>query len=134
MFCKNCGNEMDNAACICVKCGLPKGSGENFCPTCGKPINADSEFCMNCGCSTESKQFSDKSKLTAGLLAVFLGAIGIHNFYLGHTQRGTIQLVATLLLSGTYVVPIAMAVWGIVEAVNIFMDKMTDSDGLPLKD
>ncbi|MCH5233667.1 MAG: TM2 domain-containing protein [Muribaculaceae bacterium] len=34
-----------------------------------------------------------KSKTTAGLLAIFLGALGAHKFYLGKTGMGVLYLV-----------------------------------------
>ena len=34
-----------------------------------------------------------KSKLTAILLCLFLGSLGIHRFYLGYTLIGVIQLL-----------------------------------------
>ena len=34
-----------------------------------------------------------KSKTTAGLLAIFLGGLGFHKFYLGQTGRGILYLV-----------------------------------------
>ena len=36
MYCRNCGNEMDKEAVICVKCGVPKGKGKVniHCPKC----------------------------------------------------------------------------------------------------
>ena len=36
---------------------------------------------------------TDKSKVAAGLLALFLGGIGVHKFYLGHTGQGIIYLL-----------------------------------------
>ena len=39
----------------------------------------------------------EKSNVVAGLLALFLGAWGVHKFYLGYTQEGGIMLGATLL-------------------------------------
>ena len=41
-----------------------------------------------------------KSKLAAGLLAIFLGTLGIHKFYLGYTTEGIIMLCITLLSAG----------------------------------
>lgn len=35
---------------------------------------------------------SSKSKFTAFILALFFGWIGLHNFYMGHTLRGLMQL------------------------------------------
>lgn len=41
-----------------------------------------------------------KSKMAAGLLGIFLGAFGVHNFYLGYTTKAVIQLCLTLLSCG----------------------------------
>lgn len=38
-----------------------------------------------------------KSKVAAGLLAIFLGGLGIHKFYLGYTTQGIILLLVSLL-------------------------------------
>lgn len=39
----------------------------------------------------------DKNKIVAALLALFLGGLGIHKFYLGKTTAGAIMLVCSLL-------------------------------------
>ncbi len=41
---------------------------------------------------------TDNKKMLAGLLAIFLGAFGIHKFILGYTKEGVIMLVATVIL------------------------------------
>lgn len=38
-----------------------------------------------------------KSKVAAGLLAIFIGALGIHKFYLGYSTAGIIMLAVFLL-------------------------------------
>ena len=38
-----------------------------------------------------------KSKVAAGVLGILLGALGVHNFYMGHTGKGIAQLLITLL-------------------------------------
>lgn len=40
-----------------------------------------------------STSTSSKNRLTAGLLAIFLGGLGIHKFYLGFTGPGLIYLL-----------------------------------------
>ncbi|MEE2951785.1 MAG: NINE protein [Pseudomonadota bacterium] len=35
----------------------------------------------------------EKSKIAAGLLALFLGGLGIHKFYLGYTTAGVVMLL-----------------------------------------
>jgi TM2 domain-containing membrane protein YozV len=50
---------------------------------------------------TESQQAdSSNKKLVAGLLAIFLGALGIHKFVLGYTKPGLIMLLVTVLTCG----------------------------------
>jgi TM2 domain-containing membrane protein YozV len=53
-----------------------------------------------------------EKKIAAGLLAIFLGALGLHKFYLGYTTAGIIMLVVSLLSCGTI-----MGVIGIIEGV-----------------
>ena len=45
-------------------------------------------------------QVSAKSKTTAGILALLLGGIGVHKFYLGHAGLGILFLVVTLFTCG----------------------------------
>ena len=47
--------------------------------------------------SEETKQ----KKLIAALLAIFLGWVGAHKFYLGYMKAGIIQLVVTLVTCGS---------------------------------
>lgn len=70
---------------------------------------------------------SDKSKIAAALLAFFLGTLGVHNFYLGHTSRGAIQLALTIvgwitaiLLVGFFLV-IGVSIWAFVEFILILV-------------
>lgn len=43
---------------------------------------------------------SGKSRGIAGLLAIFLGALGVHYFYIGKTVPGIVFLLLTLLSCG----------------------------------
>jgi len=49
----------------------------------------------------EVKMENQKSKMVAGLLGIFLGAFGVHKFYLGYTKEAVIMLVISLLSLGT---------------------------------
>ena len=49
MYCKNCGEQLNENQDICVKCGVVVGKGNSYCQNCGNPISADAEYCMNCG-------------------------------------------------------------------------------------
>ena len=136
MFCKNCGSQMDENAVVCVKCGAAKGSGNAFCPNCGQPTNAGAAVCLNCGSAlTATVSGEAKSKLVAGLLGIFLGSLGIHNFYLGYTTKAVIQLVICLVGSCLIIGPLVAGVWGLVEGIMIPTGKINvDGKGNPLKD
>ena len=60
-----------------------------------------------------------KNKTTAGLLAILLGAFGVHKFYLGDTNAGaitlTLSLGAGLVTCGA--ATFLMSVIGIIEGV-----------------
>ena len=62
----------------------------------------------------------NKSKIAAGLLGIFLGALGIHKFYLGYTKAGVIMLVVTLV-AGLFTLGIAAAVMSIIGLVEGIM-------------
>ncbi len=66
-----------------------------------------------------------KSRTLAGILGILVGALGIHNFYLGFNNKAIIQLVVSLvgapLTCG--IAPSAMAIWGIVEGIFILTKK-----------
>lgn len=72
-----------------------------------------------------SERISDmvvqRSKFLAGLLAICVGGLGIHNFYLGFAKRGTIQLLISVLSFGTLAA--ISGVWGIVEGILILCSK-----------
>lgn len=128
MYCKNCGNPMDPNAAICVKCGCAKGTGISYCPNCGQATAPGAVACTSCGAGLAVAPAADaKSKLVAGLLGLFLGGLGIHNFYLGYTGKA----VAQLLLSCTGI----SSIWALIEAIMILCGKITvDGKGNPLKD
>lgn len=133
---------MTDEAVMCVKCGVAKGQGTNYCHNCGKPVAPEATVCLNCGVANKSAANSGaKSKIVAGLLGIFLGSFGVHNFYLGYTAKAVTQLVVTLvgyLLCCVVigVIPVfGVLIWSIVEAIMIFTGKIDrDAKGVPLVD
>lgn len=135
MFCRNCGKEIDNAAAVCVHCGVPTGKGTNFCNNCGEPTATEAVICPKCGTSLvpPKQEKGSKSKLVAGLLAIFLGTYGVHNFYLGNTGKAIAQLLITLLTC--FVGSIVTSVWALIEGVMLLCGKIeTDGYGNKLSD
>lgn len=80
-------------------------------------------------------QAAQKSRLAAGLLAIFLGGLGVHNFYLGRTGIGVVQLLLTVLSLG-FLAPLVW-IWVLVEAILILTRSPSfaaDAKGVPLRD
>ena len=81
---------------------------------------------------------NQKSKLAAGLLGIFLGSLGVHNFYLGNTGKGVAQLLMSLLSLG--ILAGISWIWGLIEGILILTAQSgsqpwgVDSEGVPLRD
>lgn len=135
MYCKNCGNPMDAQAVVCVRCGCARGTGQFYCPNCGQPTAPGAAVCLSCGSSLYATQSAPgtKSKIAAGLLGIFLGLFGVHNFYLGYTGKAVAQLLLTVLSCGA-LSPIS-EIWGLIEGILILTGSISaDGNGLPLRD
>ncbi|MBP1550787.1 MAG: TM2 domain-containing protein [Oscillospiraceae bacterium] len=111
----------------------------NYCSNCGTKLDANASFCHNCGArvaaantgyTTNTVINGQKSKFVAGIVAILLGTLGIHNFYLGYYKKGITQLLMFVFFLGW-----VSFIWGIVDAIRIFTDKITcDANGVPLAD
>ncbi|MBO5164499.1 MAG: TM2 domain-containing protein [Ruminococcus sp.] len=136
MYCKNCGNAVDSNAAVCVNCGTPVGQGVKYCGNCGNEVAPGAAVCMSCGFAVQNKTVAApgaKSKMAAGLLGIFLGAFGVHNFYLGFKGKALAQLLISVLSCGT--LAIASEIWGLIEGIMILTGSInTDADGNPLGD
>lgn len=114
-FCKNCGNELND--------------NETFCGNCGTPIEEPIQQPSN----VNYTQNSNKSKMAAGLLGIFLGSIGVHNFYLGYTGKAIAQLLITVLSCG--LLSVVSGIWGLIEGILILTGSIdTDAQGNKLVD
>lgn len=109
-----------------------------FCQNCGNKLEDGQDVCLNCGALATKKEESTvdsnaKSKIAAGLLGIFLGALGVHNFYLGFTGKAVAQLLITILSCG--ILSFVSAIWGLIEGILILTGSINkDADGNILKD
>ena len=77
-----------------------------------------------------------KSKVAAGLLGIFLGCFGAHNFYLGYTGKAVAQLLITLLSLGF--LAFISGIWALIEGILILSAQPgaqpwgIDARGVPL--
>jgi hypothetical protein len=72
--------------------------------------------------STIPGVFSDKTFVTALLLSLFLGSLGIDRFYLGYAGLGILKLLS---LGGC-------GIWALIDFILIAVRKVKDADGRPL--
>jgi len=100
-----------------------KGELMAFCSACGNEIEDSVKFCQDCG-ETQS-QFIDEPKdwIVTLLLSFFLGCLGVHRFYTGHTGIGVAQL---LTLGGC-------GIWAFIDFIIILVGNFKDAQGRPLK-
>src|SRR5947209_3073900 len=119
MYCRNCGNKVTPQAILCVECGSHPTRGKNFCQNCGAKTNVNAEMCVKCGArlAVEGKDW-----LTALLLCIFLGGLGIHRFYTGSIGLGILQLVT---LGGC-------GIWTLIDIILIATGSFRDGNGRPL--
>lgn len=136
MYCKNCGNQITPDSAVCLNCGVAAGAGQNFCPNCGAQTMQGAAVCTNCGVALGAAPVANgqgKSKIAAGLLGIFLGYLGVHNFYLGNTGRAVAQLLITILTCGAG--SVVTGIWGLIEGIQILTGSInTDANGVPLSD
>src|SRR5690242_2950512 len=71
---------------------------------------------------------SDKSKVVAGLLGIFLGSFGVGRFYLGYPKVAVAQILVTWLTLGIG------GIWPFVDGIMMIMGKVPDAQGRPLRD
>ena len=93
------------------------------CPNCSQPVSPTATTCPNCGEKlvpvaqgyypgqpVYQSSVPSKDKTVAGLLAILLGGLGVHHFYLGNIGMGILYL----LFSWTFIPLIVGVIEGIV--------------------
>lgn len=79
--------------------GASQSSGrvDKICPQCGRTLPLKAIACPFCGRSLQAGPrqtlIPAKSRIAAGLLAIFLGGFGIHKFYMGQVGMGILYLL-----------------------------------------
>lgn len=109
-----------------------------FCQNCGNELKENQDVCLNCGKNVRKVETANvnpeaKSKIAGGLLGIFLGALGVHNFYLGYTGKAVAQLLISILSCG--ILSPVSGLWGLIEGIQILTGSINkDAQGIPLKD
>ena len=128
-FCTNCGTKIEEGQKKCTNCGkVLKISSEPIKETKINETNDNTTSIPNTG--------EKKSRILSGLLAIFIGSLGVHNFYLGYTSKAVAQLLLTLVgWIACGIGPLIASVWGFVEGIMILTGSIDkDANGNPLVD
>lgn len=72
--------------------------------------------------------YSDKSKLTAGLLQIFLGGFGVGRFYLNQPGIAVAQIAVTWLTCGIG------GLWPLIDGIMMLTGSVKDQYGRPLRE
>ena len=117
---------------LCPQCGAPVNENAAKCEYCGATIAQQSQTTapvqaapqaptqvyvnyQQASVNPERANWPIKNKIVAGILALFLGGIGIHKFYLGQTGKGILYL----LFCWTYI----PAILAFIEGLTILCGK-----------
>lgn len=118
---------------FCTNCGSPLEEGKNKCQYCGKVLGDQTQSQPDNTQTTQTNNQSNgniqnqpKSRIAAGLLGIFLGGLGVHNFYLGYTGKAVAQLLITLL--SCFIFAFVSSIWGFIEGIMILVGAI-DTDG-----
>lgn len=123
MFCKYCGKETENE--VCEECKKTHDEDNSTIEVEATKVESNN--------ATSSNNSNGKSKIAAGLLGIFLGSFGVHNFYLGYTGKAIAQLLISLLSCGF--LAFVSSIWGLIEGILILTGSINvDAEGNPLKD
>lgn len=111
VFCTNCGNSVTENAVACMSCGARPTGHKGFCRNCGVGVNPQQVVCVKCGSSlgagsTQTRPpvsgltapliSGERKRMTAALLAILLGAFGVHKFYMGSWGWGAVFCAFTV--------------------------------------
>lgn len=104
-FCSHCGNAVSPMAAACPQCGHPVATQQATGQPIGQPIGQPAV-----GQPLANPYAPAKSRVTAGVLGILLGGLGIHKFYLGKIGLGVVYV----LFFWTYIPAIIGLVEGII--------------------
>ncbi len=120
MYCKQCGEQMNDNQAICLKCGVKTGEGNSFCANCGNTVAPNAEVCLSCGVALKKANaagdLGGKDKIVILLVCFFLGGFGIHNFMMGETKKGVFRIIMSFLCG-------IGGILALIDFIKIIMDK-----------
>jgi TM2 domain-containing membrane protein YozV len=136
MFCRNCAQPITGADAVCPRCGQPTGAAafgqpQPFGAPPGQPPAAfgspyGSPYRQN---GAPVPGVMPKQRIAYILLGLFIGTLGVHNFYAGYNGKAIAQLLITLLVGWWLILPlIGVWIWNLVEICTVDHD----ANGYPM--
>ena len=116
MFCSSCGKELPAQAAFCPACGAAV-AGANPAGAASGGASARPASLRPYPSSRSGVAVSNKSRLAALLLCLFLGWLGVHRFYVGKIGTGIVWLLTGGVFGIGWIIDIVMI------AVGKFKDK-----------
>ena len=144
-FCPQCGANVADGTQVCPQCGAQlavqqpqqpqqpqyQQPQQPVPPVQQAPQGVPYQQAPMPGPAPVPPTYQPKSKMAAGLLGIFLGGFGVHNFYLGYTGKAVAQLLITLLTCGFG--GVISGIWGLIEGIMILTGSIkVDGKNVPL--
>ena len=114
MYCASCGRELPAQAAFCPACGaaVPGAAGATH-------GGAGPQGNLRPYPSRSGVEVSEKSRLAALLLCLFLGWLGVHRFYVGKVGTGVLMIFT---VGG-------LGIWTFIDLIMIIVGGFKDVDG-----
>ena len=107
-FCPRCGVSNWSAAAQCIQCGSPSPFQQPVYYPSPAPVHVFVEI--------------PKSRGVYIVLGLFLGGLGIHNFYAGRIGSGIAQLLITIFTFWLIIPIFIIWLWVIIEVIVVNRD------------
>ncbi len=113
--CPKCGRVINASSSTCSHCNTPiiKTTGttddsklsSHTCKYCGHLLGAKEKSCPRCGTVsvTQNSSTSERKRIPALLLLLFLGGFGAHRFYVGKIKSAMVILIGHIFFWGFYI-------------------------------